>query len=416
MRIEKEGGQVRFLTAGESHGQKLVGIIEGFPAGIKIAKSQVDAALMKRQQGPGRGGRMAIESDEAFFISGIRGGFSTGAPIALEIRNRDWENWSEVMAWGEDADLQSRKVTAPRPGHADLNGALKYRTEIRNILERASARETAMRVAVGNIARQGLSALGVEIRGHVLAVGGVHATHTGYTEYTEHEEYSKSAEYKINTNCPEHDDIGYWKNVENSVWSVGDPETEKKIEARLQEAVRQGESLGGLLEVQVHNLPAGLGSHVQWDRKLDGRLAQAVLSVQAIKGVSFGMGFAAGDLPGSLVHDPIVYRQGSGFNRLSNNAGGIEGGMSNGEPVVLQTVMKPIPTLLSPLDTADIETKEPVKAAAERSDTCAVPAALVVLEHVVAWVIAEAVLEKFPADSFQELQVAWEAYRAYLKS
>ena len=379
---------MRFLTAGESHGQKLVGIIEGLPSGMKISKDRVDEALRKRQQGPGRGGRMAIEQDEIHLISGVRGGLSTGAPIALEILNRDWENWEGIMAWGEEADLESRKVLTPRPGHADLSGALKYRTEVRNILERASARETAMRVAIGSIVRQGLSALGVEIKGHVLAVGGVHAERS--------------------------DEDAYWQRVRESEWLVGDTAAEQQMEARLVEARTQGESLGGVLEIQVHNVPVGLGSHVQWDRKLDGKLAQAVLSVQAMKGVSFGLGFEAGERMGSKVHDPIYYRQGQGFSRGSNHAGGIEGGMSNGEPIILQVVMKPIPTLYQPLDTVHLETKEVVKASVERSDVCAVPAALVVLEHVVAWVIAEAVLEKFPADSFIELQTAWEAYKTYL--
>ena len=379
---------MRFLTAGESHGQKLVGIIEGLPSGMKISKDSVDEALRKRQQGPGRGGRMAIEQDEVHLISGVRGGLSTGAPIALEILNRDWENWESIMAWGAEADLESRKVMTPRPGHADLSGALKYRTEVRNILERASARETAMRVAIGSIVRQGLSALGVEIKGHVLAVGGVHAERS--------------------------DEEAYWQRVRESEWLVGDSVAEQQMEKRLVEARQQGESLGGLLEVQVHNVPVGLGSHVQWDRKLDGKLAQAVLSVQAMKGVSFGLGFEAGERVGSMVHDPIYYRQGQGFGRGSNHAGGIEGGMSNGEPIILQVVMKPIPTLYQPLDTVHLETKEVVKASVERSDVCAVPAALVVLEHVVAWVIAEAVLEKFPADSFIELQTAWEAYKKYL--
>ncbi|HEY8909713.1 MAG TPA: chorismate synthase [Desulfosporosinus sp.] len=379
---------MRFLTAGESHGQKLVGIIEGLPSGMKVSKDSVDEALRKRQQGPGRGGRMAIEQDEVHLISGVRGGLSTGAPIALEILNRDWENWESIMACGEGADLESRKVMTPRPGHADLSGALKYRTEVRNILERASARETAMRVAIGSIVRQGLSALGVEIRGHVLAVGGVHAERS--------------------------DEEAYWQRVRESEWLVGDSVAEQQMDERLALARKQGESLGGLLEVQVHNLPVGLGSHVQWDRKLDGKLAQAVLSVQAMKGVSFGLGFEAGERMGSMVHDPIYYSQGQGYRRGSNHAGGIEGGMSNGEPIILQAVMKPIPTLYQPLDTVHLETKEVVKASVERSDVCAVPAALVVLEHVVAWVIAEAVLEKFPADSFIELQTAWDAYKTYL--
>ena len=379
---------MRFLTAGESHGQKLVGIIEGLPSGIKVSKAEIDEALRKRQQGPGRGGRMAIEQDKVNIISGVRGGLSTGAPVALEILNRDWENWEKIMAWGEEADLESRKVMMPRPGHADLSGALKYRTEVRNILERASARETAMRVAVGSVVRQCLAGLGVEIKGHVLAVGGVHA------------ERSESKEY--------------WQRVQESEWSVGDPQAERKMTERLALAREQGESLGGLLEVQVHNVPVGLGSHVQWDRKLDGRLAQAVLSIQAMKGVSFGLGFEAGERMGSKVHDSIYYRPEEGFRRGSNNAGGIEGGMSNGEPIILQAVMKPIPTLYQPMDTVHLQTKEIVKASVERSDVCAVPAALVVLEHVTAWTIAEAVLEKFPADSFAELQNSWEEYKKNL--
>lgn len=379
---------MRFLTAGESHGQKLVGIIEGLPSGMKISKDRIDEALRQRQKGPGRGGRMAIEQDKVEIISGVRGGLSTGAPITLEILNRDWKNWEKVMAWGEGADLESRKVMTPRPGHADLTGALKYRTEVRNILERASARETAMRVAIGSIVRQGLTALGVEIKGHVLAVGGVHAQYT--------------------------DEETYWQRVKQSEWSVGDPLAEQKMGQQLKAAQDEGESLGGLLEVQVHHLPAGLGSHVQWDRKLDARLAQAVLSVQAMKGVSFGLGFETGDRMGSKVHDPICYRPGLGYKRRTNHAGGIEGGMSNGEAIILQAVMKPIPTLYQPLETVHLETKEVVKASVERSDVCAVPAALVVLEHVIAWVIAEAVLEKFPSDSFGELETAWKAYWDYL--
>ena len=379
---------MRYLTAGESHGQKLVGIIEGLPSGVKISKNQVDEALRKRQQGPGRGGRMAIEQDQVQLVSGVRGGLTTGAPVALEIPNRDWENWEKIMTWGEEADLESRKVMTPRPGHADLSGALKYRTEVRNILERASARETAMRVAVGNIARQLLTVLGVEIKGQVLAVGGVHVKPT--------------------------DEEGHWQRVKQSAWSVGDPVAEQLMGERLILAREQGESLGGLLEVQIHHVPVGLGSHVQWDRKLDGKLAQAVLSVQAMKGVSFGLGFEAGERLGSEVHDPINHREGQGYGRVSNNAGGIEGGMSNGEPIILHSVMKPIPTLYQPLETVHLETKEVVKASVERSDVCAVPAALVVLEHVVAWVIAEAVLEKFPADSFIELETALEDYRENL--
>lgn len=381
---------MRFLTAGESHGQKLVGIIEGLPAGVRISKAVVDQALQKRQQGPGRGGRMKIEKDEVSLVAGVRGGQSTGAPVCLEIQNRDWANWQQFMDAGEGADLEGRKVVAPRPGHADLTGALKYHTEVRNILERASARETAMRVAIGSVARQLLAELGITVRGRVVSVGGVQA------------EVS--------------DDQEYWQRVADSEWSVGDPLAEQNMWQRLEEARAKGESLGGSLEVQVLNVPAGLGSHVQWDRKLDGRLAQAVLSVQAMKGVAFGIGFTAGELLGSEVHDPIAYQEGVGYSRTSNRAGGIEGGMSNGEPIILQAVMKPIPTLYTPLKTVHLETKQEVSASVERSDVCAVPAALVVLEHVVAWVIAEALLEKLPADSMTDLTKACAEYREYLRS
>lgn len=383
---------MRYLSAGESHGPKLTGIIEGVPAGLKIAKEEIDLALQRRQKGPGRGGRMQIEKDSVNILSGVRGGYTTGAPIALEILNKDWANWENIMAFDESADLESRRVIAPRPGHADLTGALKYRTEVRNVLERASARETAMRVAVGSVARQLLGKLEIEVRGRVLAIGGIRA-----------QEADQS-------------DEEYWRRVQSSDWSVGDPQAEKAMWQLLEEAKVKGESLGGIVEVQVHNVPAGLGSYVQWDRKLDGRLAQAVLSVQAIKGVSFGMGFEAGNCMGSQVHDPILYQPGAGYSRTSNHAGGIEGGMSNGEPIIFSAAMKPIPTLYHPLPTVDMMTKEPIEASVERSDICAVPAALVVLEHVASWVIAEAIIEKFPSDNFLDLENSWEQYKNYLRT
>lgn len=381
---------MRFLTAGESHGPKLLGIIEGLPAGLTISKEIIDEALRKRQKGPGRGGRMQIETDQVNFLSGLRGGLTTGAPLAMEIVNRDWANWEKIMAWGKEADLESRKVLTPRPGHADLTGSIKYRTEVRNILERASARETAMRVAIGSVAMQLLNHLGIEVKGQVMSIGGVKARTL--------------------------EDKDYWQRVENSEWAVADPEAEQKMWHRLEEARQKGESLGGVVQIQVHNVPVGLGSHVQWDRKLDGKLAQAVLSVQAMKGVSFGLGFEAADRMGSEVHDPIQYSELTGYSHVSNNAGGIEGGMSNGEPIVLQAVMKPIPTLYSPLATVHMESKEVVQASVERSDICAVPAAKVVLEHVVAWTIAVEILDKFPSDTYFELQKSWQDYRDYLKA
>ena len=379
---------MRYLTAGGSHGPKLLGILEGVPAGAKIDKDKIDQALQERQKGPGRGGRMQIEKDQVSILSGVRGGVTTGAPIALEIVNRDWANWEKIMAWGTEADLDSRKVITPRPGHADLTGHIKYRTEVRNVLERASARETAMRVAVGNIALQILEALGVKVDGQVLAVGKV-------TMQVE-------------------DTADYWQRVEVSEWKVGDPQGEEALYAQLKEAQTKGESLGGLLQIRVDHLLPGLGSYVQWDRKLDGRLAQAILSVQAMKGVSFGIGFAAGQRFGSEVHDPIAYDRGQGYYRLSNHAGGIEGGMTNGEPVIMEAVMKPIPTLYSPLKTVHMETKEVMEASVERSDVCAVPAALVVLKHVVAWEILQAVLDKFPSDTWEELHKAWMDYSQYV--
>lgn len=381
---------LRYLTAGESHGPKLTGIVEGLPAGLILSKQEINRALQERQKGPGRGGRMRIEQDKVLITAGVRGELTTGAPVALEVINRDWTNWEKVMTPEKDVDWDSKKVIAPRPGHADLTGSLKYHTEIRNVLERASARETAMRVAVGNIARQLLETLGIKIRGRVVAVGAVQLE-WGNTEQE-------------------------WQRVSESEWKVGDQEGEQRLFEQLEEAKRSGESLGGILEIQVLNLTAGLGSYVQWDRKLDGRLAQAVLSVQAMKGVSFGLGFEAARRFGSEVHDPIMYKHGEGYGRIGNNAGGIEGGMTNGEPVVLQAAMKPIPTLYHPLQTVNLETKEEVKASIERSDVCAVPAALVVLENVVAWEIAQAVLEKFPSDTVQDLKKGFEDYRQYLKS
>lgn len=380
---------MRYLTAGESHGPKLVGILEGIPAGAPVSKEKIDQALQERQKGPGRGGRMKIEKDEVNILSGVRGGFTTGAPIALEILNRDWTNWEKIMAWGSEADCESRKVIAPRPGHADLTGSLKYRTDVRNVLERASARETAMRVAIGNFALQILEELEVEVRGHVLSVGRVQLRLEDTPEF--------------------------WGRVERSEWKVGDSSGVDALNEQLDQARAEGESLGGILQIQVRNLPAGLGSYVQWDRKLDGRLAQAVLSVQAMKGVSFGLGFEAGKRFGSEVHDSIGYEQNRGYYHRGNNAGGIEGGMTNGEPVVLQVVMKPIPTLYRPLKTVNLETKEPMEASIERSDICAVPAALTVLKHVVAWEILQAVLEKFPADTLVELRQAWNDYKKYLR-
>lgn len=383
---------MRFLTSGESHGPALTAIVEGTPAGLNLTADKIDSQLKRRQMGYGRGGRMKIEQDRARILSGVRGGLTLGSPIGLMVENRDWPNWEEYMSPESGANLRERKVTRPRPGHADLTGALKYRQEdIRNILERASARETAMRVAAGTIAREILQTLGVQIHGHVLNIGGV-------------------------AWVPGEKDPGFWARVEESEVSCGDPEVGARMMSAIDEAKQQGESLGGVVEIVIEGLPPGLGSHVQWDRKLDGRLAQALLSIQAIKGVEFGLGFKAGSLPGSQVHDEIAYSKERGYYRLTNGAGGIEGGMTNGEPVVMRAVMKPIPTLYSPLTSVDMASKESIQASVERSDICAVPAAAVVAESAAAWEIANAFLDKFPADHMEELAACLSAYKEYIKT
>ncbi len=335
---------------------------------------------------------MKIEQDEVKILSGIRGGLTLGSPIALMVENRDWANWESIMSPAPGAELEDRKITSPRPGHADLTGAIKYRQEdIRNILERASARETAMRVAAGSVARELLRVLGVEINGHVLNIGGV--------------QVEKEMEK----------DSGFWAVVEESPVSCGDPGTGSRMIEAIDEAKAKGESLGGIFEVIVTGLPPGLGSHVQWDRKLDGRLAQAVLSIQAIKGVEFGLGFKAGSRPGSQVHDEISYSGHRGYFHLTNRAGGIEGGMTNGEPLLIRAVMKPIPTLYSPLGSVDMLSKAQVRASVERSDICAVPAAAVVAEAAIAWELACAFLDKFPADHLDDLISGVNTYREYVR-
>jgi len=382
---------MRFLTSGESHGPALTAIIEGVPAGLKLTEDQINLQLSRRQRGYGRGGRMKIEQDKVRILGGVRGGFTLGSPVTLMLENKDWPNWEEFMTPEVGANLAERRVNRPRPGHADLSGALKYHQEdIRNILERASARETAMRVAVGAVARELLRLLGVRIYGHVLNIGGV--------------------EYE-----PEQLDSGFWARVEDSEVSCGDPVIGAKMMTVIDQAKQQGESLGGIVEIRVEGLPAGLGSHVQWDRKLDGRLAQALLSIQAIKGVEVGCGFKAGSLPGSQVHDEIAWSKERGYYRMTNRAGGIEGGMTNGEPVVLRAVMKPIPTLYSPLASVDMDSKESIKASVERSDVCAVPAAAVVAEGACAWEIANAFLEKFPSDHTEDLTAAANSYAEYVR-
>lgn len=388
---------LRVLTAGESHGRELTAILEGMPSGLAVSSAGIDAELRRRQSGYGRGGRMKIETDRVEITAGVRHGKTLGSPIALVVRNRDWENWTSIMSPDASAASTEKSVTRPRPGHADLTGGLKYgHRDLRNVLERSSARETTMRVAAGALAKRLLDEFGMKVFSWVVEIGGVKAKAAGVPE-------------------------ALFKRAENSEVRCPDDAASRAMMARIDKAKAEGDSLGGAFEVVLTGVPPGLGSYVQWDRKLDARCAFALMSIQAIKGAEVGMGFRAASTPGSGVHDEIFYSsKGSsakfwprrpGFTRKTNNAGGIEGGMSNGEPIVLRGAMKPIPTLYKPLRSVDIGTKKPFKASVERSDTCAVPAAAVIAESVVAFEIAAAFLEKFGGDSVKE---TGRNYRGYL--
>jgi chorismate synthase len=391
---------LRFLTAGESHGKALVMIVEGMPAGLSIDFDAVTANLRRRQGGYGRGRRMAIESDRAEALSGVRHGITTGAPIALMIPNKDWENWQRTMhvetVQPPDASGTDRPaVTRPRPGHADLAGAVKYgHDDIRNVLERASARETASRVAIGAIARQLLAVVGADIVSHVFSIGAVALPDPLAVTFDEAQ--------AISADAPLH---------------CVDAGLEREMIAEIDRAREAGDTVGGAFEVIAHGVPAGLGSYVQWDRKLDGRLAQALMSIPAIKAVGIGRGPEAASLPGSRLHDEILPRSGprpaSGVDvtRPTNNAGGLEGGVTNGEDLRVSVYMKPIATLMKPLRSVDLTTMAESPAAIERSDVCAVPAAAVVAEAMVAFVLADALIEKFGGDSVEELQTNWKAFR-----
>ncbi|MCL6477027.1 MAG: chorismate synthase [Peptococcaceae bacterium] len=378
---------MKFVTAGESHGPALITVVENLPAGVPVTEEYVNRQLKRRQEGYGRGGRMKIESDRVRFLSGVRGGFTLGSPVAMQIENRDWANWSGIMDPGPEALTGDRVVTRPRPGHADLPGAIKYgHRDIRNVLERASARETAARVAAGSLARRLLEELGVTVLGAVIRIGSVTA------------------------DFPDRPPAELTGLISQSSVGCADPEAEQAMRAEIDRAREDGDSLGGVFEIRVYGLPPGIGSYASWDMKLDGRLAGAVMSIQAIKGVEVGLGFEAAQMPGSRVHDEIYYEKGLGFYRKTNRAGGIEGGMTNGGPVVVRAAMKPIPTLYKPLKSVDIVTKEPFEASVERSDVCAVPAARVVGEAVVAWEIAGACLEKLGGDTMDEIKARWAAY------
>ena len=390
---------LRFLTAGESHGKALVAIVEGLPAGLPIMAEQVDQELARRMMGYGRGARMKIERDRIEWLSGVRAGETLGTPVAMLIHNRDWANWEEVMAAeGTPGDIRRRRLTRPRPGHADLVGVLKYdRQDARDILERASALETAARVAAGALARRLLEEFGVEIGSHIVSLGGIQVPPVA------------SLPAPLNPAA------------DNSEIRVLDRTIEAEIIRRIDQAKKDGDTLGGEAQVVVRGLPVGLGSHVHWDRKLDGRLAGALMSIPAVKAVEIGMGFEAARRPGSEVHDPIdadavpgtkapdpALR--GGYRRRSNNAGGLEGGVTTGEPLVIRVGMKPISTLMSPLPTVDLTTGKAANAQSERSDVTAVPAMGVIAEGLTALVVADAFLEKFGGDSLAEIRRNFAAY------
>ncbi len=379
---------LRYFTAGETHGKCLTVIIEGMPSGVKISLEKINEQLAARQKGYGRGGRMLIEKDRAQILSGVRGGVTLGSPIALNIENKDWKNWENIM--GTEKCRGEKSVECPRPGHADLTGGMKYNhRDLRNVLERASARETAARVAAGALVRQALEPFGVEFLSHVKRIGAVEDTADVSGE-------------------------DFREKVKSSPVGFGDEEAAKRAMEYIDAIKASGESCGGVVETIVKGAPAGLGSYVHYDRKLDANIAFAVMSVQAIKGVEIGMGFGASETPGSHVHDEIEYD--GNFHRITNNAGGIEGGMSNGEPIIVRAAMKPIPTLYNPLSTVNINDKSPHKATVERSDVCAVPACSVVIEAVTAFEITKAFLDKFNGDCMEDVKSYYDAYMKRIKN
>jgi len=392
---------LRYFTSGESHGEALIAFLSGLPAGLAIDQEFVDRELWRRQQGFGRGGRMKIETDRAHFISGVHHGKTIGSPIAIMLENRDWQNWKDSLPVETGDPAKHKRVASPRPGHADLAGALKYDfPEARYVLERSSARETAARVAIGALAKLLLRELGVEVLSHVIAVGAVSIT-------------DREIPWEQIESLARKDKDG------EVVLSCADPDAERRMKEEVDKILRTGDSLGGVFEVVAHNVPPGLGSYVQWDERLDALLAAAVMSVQAVKAVEIGSGIRAAFSPGSAVHDEIGYQSGtgfSGFTRPRNNAGGLEGGVSNGQEIRVRGYLKPISTLRRPLQSVDFTTREPVKAAYERSDVCVVPAAGVVAEAMVALTLARAALEKFGGDSIKETKRNFQGYLEQLKN
>ena len=388
---------LRYFTSGESHGEALVAFLSGLPAGLQVDLAFVDRELWRRQQGYGRGGRMKIETDKAHILSGVRQGATIGSPIAVLLENKDWKNWQEALPVEPGSPEKHKPVASPRPGHADLAGALKYNfPEARYVLERASARESAARVAAGALAKLFLKELGIEVLSHVVAVGGaVLAKEAAWQQI-----FEACARNEILLNCT-------------------DAEAEQRMKEEVDKALRTGDSVGGIFEVVAHNVPPGLGTYTQWDERLDGLLAGAVMSLQAVKAVEIGAGVVAATSLGSSVHDEIGYgaeHRFTGFTRARNNAGGIEGGVSNGEEIRVRGYLKPISTLRRPLQSVDFATREPVKAAYERSDVCVVPAAGVAAEAMVALTLARCALEKFGGDSMQETRRNWNGYLEQLKN
>ncbi len=388
---------MRYLTAGESHGPQLTAIIEGLPAQLPLTAEMINKELKRRQGGHGRGRRMQIEKDTVEIVSGVRHGKTLGSPVTLVVKNDDWKHWTNIMGIEpiEEDDEVKRQLTRPRPGHADLNGGMKYgHRDLRNVLERSSARETTVRVAVGAVAKQLLSELGVEIVSHVTEIGGIKVDPKSY-------EGKSASEIR---------DL-----VEADAVYCADPSVTQQMTDLIDETKKNGDSIGGTVEVIVEGMPAGIGSYVHYDRKLDGKMAAAMMSINAFKGVEFGLGFEMARLPGSKVHDEILWNEQQGYTRSTNNLGGFEGGMTTGMPIVVRGVMKPIPTLYKPLQSVDIDTKEPFQASIERSDSCAVPAASIVAEHVIAWEAANALLAQFDADQMPRLKENVQNYLQYTK-
>ncbi|KXY36600.1 chorismate synthase [Bacillus sp. FSL K6-0067] len=388
---------MRYITAGESHGPQLTMIIEGVPAGLPLVADDINEELARRQKGYGRGRRMQIETDQVQIVSGVRHGETLGSPIALVVENRDFAHWTKIMGaeplTEQEEKEMKRKVTKPRPGHADLNGAIKYgHRDMRNVLERSSARETTVRVAAGAVAKKVLAELGITVAGHVIEIGGVQAKETTYRSIEELKSITEASPVR----CL-------------------DEEAGNQMIKAIDDAKANGDSIGGIVEVIVEGMPIGVGSYVHYDRKLDAKLAAAMMSINAFKGVEIGIGFEAAHRPGSEVHDEILWNEEHGYTRRTNNAGGLEGGMTTGMPIVVRGVMKPIPTLYKPLQSVDIDTKEPFTASIERSDSCAVPAASVVAEAVVAWELATALIEQFGLDRMNLIRENIEKHNEYAR-